>query len=103
MTNENIEKAFDSDLSGNKRNLRVNLINPPVENPWRTRGEYIEERNKLLELQERQIEALKDIKRASWQQTIVFVFTILVAVATISGTYLSFVDSIKNEQKMKKK
>ncbi|CAC9592429.1 hypothetical protein BPUTSESOX_577 [uncultured Gammaproteobacteria bacterium] len=41
MGNEsNFEKAFESDMSGEKRNLRVWLINPPLENPWRTQGDY---------------------------------------------------------------
>ena len=29
MADSNLEKAFDSDMSGEKRNLRVYLINPP--------------------------------------------------------------------------
>ncbi|CAC9438147.1 hypothetical protein [bacterium endosymbiont of Bathymodiolus sp. 5 South] len=36
----NFEKAFDRNMSGEKRNLRVWLINPPLENPWRTQGDY---------------------------------------------------------------
>jgi hypothetical protein len=27
-------------MSGEKRNLRVWLINPPLENPWRTQEDY---------------------------------------------------------------
>jgi hypothetical protein len=36
----NFEKACDRNMSGEKRNLRVWLINPPLENPWRTQGDY---------------------------------------------------------------
>ncbi len=41
-----LEKAFDSDMSGKKRNLRVYLINPPIQDPWRTRGDYILEQKR---------------------------------------------------------
>jgi hypothetical protein len=47
MGNEsNFEKAFDSNMSGQKRNLRVYLINPPIENPWRTQGDYMLEQKR---------------------------------------------------------
>lgn len=89
MDSENLNKAFDSDMSGDKRNLRVHLINQAIENPWRTRDEYIEERSKLLELQEKQINALKSIEKSSWQQTIAFIITIAVALATLVGMWIS--------------
>jgi hypothetical protein len=43
----NFEKAFDRNMSGEKRNLRVWLINPPLENPWRTQGDYRLEQKRL--------------------------------------------------------
>jgi hypothetical protein len=89
MENQNLEKAFDSDMSGEKRNFRVHLINSPIENPWRTREEYLKERSLLIELQEKQIDALKSIERANWKQTIAFIITIVVALATLVGTWLS--------------
>ena len=82
-------------LGRDKRNLRVHLINPPIENPWRTREEYIEEREKLLDLQERQIEVLKSIKKASWQQTIAFIITLLVGIATLIGTLITVLSYVK--------
>ena len=97
MDNEELQKAFDSDMSDKKRSLRVHLINPPLENPWRTRKEYIEERDKQLELQQKQIEALKALKKSSWQQTIVFVVTIVVSVASIIGTWVSVLSYLKPE------
>lgn len=95
MDNQNLEKAFDSDMSGEKRNLRVYLVNPQIENPWRTREEYLEERSLLIELQNKQINALKSIERASWKQTIAFIITIAVALATLVGTWVSVLSYLK--------
>ena len=87
MSEELFEKAFDSNMDGTKMNLRVHVINPASENPWRTREEYDEEREKLLTLQEKQIQALDAIKKSSWQQTIAFIVTIVgTAIAVL--TYL---------------
>jgi hypothetical protein len=98
MNNENFNKAFDSNMDGDKTNLRVYLLNPPIENAWRTREEYLEERSKLLKLQEKQIEALESIKRSSWQQTIVFIITITGAFTTLIMTLtavLEYLEKIK--------
>lgn len=95
MDNDNINKAFDSNMSGDKRNLRVFLVNPPIENPWRSHDEYLEERSKLLELQEKQIEALKSIERSSWRQTVAFIFTILVACFTLISTSTSVLNYLE--------
>lgn len=95
MENQNLEKAFDSDMSGEKRNLRVHLINPPIENPWRTREEYLKERALLIELQEKQIDALKSIERANLKQTIAFIITIVLALATLVGTWVSVLGYLK--------
>jgi hypothetical protein len=100
MDNENLNKAFDSNSSGDKRNLRVHLINPPIANPWRTRKEYIEERSKLLELQEKQIDALISIKKASWQQTIAFIITIVLALATLIGTWISVSEHLEKSSQI---
>ncbi len=95
MDEELMEKAFDSNMDGSKKNLRVHVINPTTENPWRTRKEYIEEREKLLALQERQIEALDAIKKSSWQQTVAFIVTVFVSTATIVATAVAVLTYLK--------
>ena len=48
MDNEVFERAFESGES-NKKSLRVFVINPPGENPWRTRDEYQHEQAEARE------------------------------------------------------
>lgn len=43
----NFDKAFDSNQRGDKRNLRVYLINPPSDNSWHTHQDYINEQKQL--------------------------------------------------------
>jgi hypothetical protein len=46
MGNDFLDGAFDSNMSGNKKNLRVYLINPLIESPWRTHQDYIVEQKR---------------------------------------------------------
>ncbi len=42
------DTEFD-DAPGNKKNLRVFLVNPPSgDNPWRTQGDYQDDQRRLL-------------------------------------------------------
>ena len=94
MNSENLNKAFDSDMSGEKRNLRVHLINPAVENPWGSHEEYLEERSKSLELRQKQIDAINSMEKSSWIQTITFIITIIGVLAPLKDIFafvLSFI------------
>jgi hypothetical protein len=91
MADSNLEKAFDSDMSGEKRNLRVYLINPPSENPWRTQGDYRQEqeeaRNRHAMLQEQHKVILK-----SYRANIVAVgAAVVAALAAVVIAYLTYV------------
>ena len=46
MSNE-LDKAFDSNMKGDKNNLRVHLINPPIEKPWATRQDYLDDQKRI--------------------------------------------------------
>ncbi len=46
------QKVFESNLNGDKKNLRVHIINPAIENPWRTKGDYDEEQKEARERHE---------------------------------------------------
>jgi hypothetical protein len=44
------DSAFESDMSGKKKSLRVYLINPPGgDNPWRSQGDYQQEQKEARE------------------------------------------------------
>ncbi|HGF3679897.1 hypothetical protein [Vibrio parahaemolyticus] len=46
------QKVFESNRDGDKKNLRVHIINPAIENPWRTKGDYDEEQKEARERHE---------------------------------------------------
>ena len=93
----------------NDNRLRVHLVPPPSgDNPWRTKEEYREEREKMLRLQQEQIDALDDLRKAGWRQTIAIILTLIATVAAVVGTCISvmnyFDDKIMiNEQPVSNK
>ena len=74
------DAAFDS-APQSKKNLRVYLINPPYENPWRTQGDYIEEQKQMKEAHEL-------LKKSIRQQSRYLLLTFFIMIATlVSGIY----------------
>jgi hypothetical protein len=63
------DKAFESGTSGQK-SLRVHLVNPPDPVPWRTRQEYLDDRQAAADAAERQKEAHKALMRQVKTQTV---------------------------------
>jgi len=48
---DELDKAFDSNMNGDKNNLRVTLINPPIDNPWATRQDYLDDQKRITTAQ----------------------------------------------------
>jgi hypothetical protein len=101
MADSNLEKAFDSDGNGEKRNLRVYLINPPSENPWRTQGDYRQEqeeaRNRHAMFQEQHQIILKSYRT----NLIAVVAAVVAALAAVVIAYLTY-QSIPEKQSIEK-
>jgi len=83
------DKAFESGTNGQK-SLRVFLINPPISEPWRTRQDYIDDRNAAAESAERQKEAhqalMRQLKTQTRQMWIAFLAALIAAGALFVQT-----------------
>jgi len=83
MSNESPPERVNLPLTENG-GLKVELVPMPSgDNPWRTRGEYLEERNA-------QLETLRSISRTSKHQTIALIVSMVAMIATciIAGVAL---------------
>jgi hypothetical protein len=83
------DKAFESGSSGQK-SLRVVLVNPPIPEPWRTRQDYLDDRQAMVEATKRQKEAhealMKQLKVQSCQMWIAFLAVLMAAGALFVQT-----------------
>jgi len=86
----NFNKAFDSNMSGDKSNLRVHLINPPSDNPWRTQGDYKEEQKEARERHAMFQEQHKAVIRSHLASIFAAVFAGVAALATCALVFLSY-------------
>jgi hypothetical protein len=99
MNNE-LNKAFEQNQSGDKNSLRVYLINPPIDNGWRTQSEYQEEQR---EARERHAMFVKQHEKLMEQNTLILkshraviasaIFTGIMAFATCITLYFSITKS----------
>ncbi|RND30076.1 hypothetical protein EC575_21840 [Vibrio cholerae] len=88
-----------------QKNLRVHLINPPINEPWRTEKDYIEDREAFAELQkqaleahERSVEAHEILKKSYRNQTISLVVVTLTLVATIIATATGVIEFVVSQK-----
>ena len=98
------DSCFSSGTDGQK-NLRVHLINPPINEPWRTKKDYIEDREAFAELQkqaleahERSVEAHEILKKSYRNQTISLVVVTLTLVATIIATATGVIEFVVSQK-----
>jgi hypothetical protein len=98
------DSCFSSGTDGQK-NLRVHLINPPINQPWRTEKDYIEDREAFAELQkqaleahERSLEAHEILKKSYRNQTISLVVVTLTLVATIIATATGVIEFVVSQK-----
>ncbi len=90
------QKVFESNLDGDKKNLRVHIINPAIENPWRTKGDYDEEQKEARERHEMLQEQHKVILKSHRCTVVVALAAIVSAVATCLLVYLTYQDLRNN-------
>ncbi|ENM4036911.1 hypothetical protein ACEV8A_24135 [Vibrio parahaemolyticus] len=90
------QKVFDSNLNGDKKNLRVHIINPAIENSWRTKGDYDEEQKEARERHEMLQEQYKVILKSHRCTVVVALAAIVSAVATCLLVYLTYQDLRNN-------
>ncbi|EJN3357915.1 hypothetical protein NPU96_001672 [Vibrio alginolyticus] len=90
------QKVFESNLNGDKKNLRVHIINPAIENPWRTKGDYDEEQKEARERHEMLQEQHKVILKSHRCTVVVALAAIVSAVATCLLVYLTYQDLRNN-------
>ncbi|HAS6483496.1 TPA: hypothetical protein GRR69_12810 [Vibrio parahaemolyticus] len=91
-----LQKVFESNLNGDKKNLRVHIINPAIENPWRTKGDYDEEQKEARERHEMLQEQHKVILKSHRCTVVVALAAIVSAVATCLLVYLTYQDLRNN-------
>ncbi len=94
--NSELNKAFEPNQNGDKNSLRVYLINPASDNPWRTQGEYQEEQR---EARERHTMFVKQHEKIMEQNALILkshraviasaIFTGIMAFATCITLYFS--------------
>jgi len=90
MADSNLEKAFDSDMSGEKRNLRVYIINPPLENSWRTQGDYQREQQDARERHAMFQEQHRLLQKSFRANMIAVAAAVVAASATCLIAYISY-------------
>ncbi|WP_428636478.1 hypothetical protein [Shewanella sp.] len=85
-------KAFESNRNGDKKNLRVHIINPAIDDPWRTKGDYDEEQKEARERHEMLQEQHKVILKSHRLTVAVALAAIISAIATCLLVYLTYQD-----------
>ena len=98
------DSCFSIGTDGQK-NLRVHLINPPINESWRTKKDYIEDRDafselqkKALEAHERSVEAHEILKKSYRNQTISLAVVTLTLVVTIIATAIGVIEFVVSQQ-----
>ena len=90
------QKVFESSLDGDKKNLRVHIINPAIEKPWRTKGDYDEEQKEARERHDMLKEQHKVILKSHRCTVVAALAAIVSAVATCLLVYLTYQDLRNN-------
>ena len=74
----------------NGKSLNVNIVNPPIENPWRTQGDYIQEQEEARERHAMFQEQHKILQKSHQVTVVAVVFSCIVALATCTLVYFSY-------------
>jgi len=96
-----IEKVEISNLplsndSEGKKRLRVELVPMPSgDNPWRTREEYNEERQKQIDLVDLQIKEMKSISKSNFIYCIVVIVTVIGGILAVLLSYIEILEKLK--------
>ena len=82
----------ESELSKviNGKSVNVNIVNPPIENPWRTRGDYETEQREARERHQMFIDQHKAVIRSHWASIFAALFAGVAALATCALVYFSY-------------
>ena len=89
----NLPLSGDSD---DKKRLKVELVPMPSgDNPWRTREEYIQDRDKQNKLVDKQIKELSSISKSNFIYCIIVIITVLGGVLAILNSYMNIIEKLK--------
>ena len=98
------DNCFSNSTDGQK-SLRVHLINPPINEPWRTKRDYIEDREVFTQLQKqaieahvRSVEAHEILKKTYRNQTISLAIITLTLLATIVATTTGVIEFLISQK-----
>lgn len=73
-----------------KKSLRVYLINPPLDEPWRTRQNYIDDRNQMEESFRRSAEAHELLIKSYRNNLIGLIIALFVMIGTSISAFVIF-------------
>lgn len=91
------EKCFSEGTDG-KKSLRVHLINPPIDEPWRTKQDYLDDRKSMQEMEKRSAEAHFLLRKSFRNQTIALLIATLAMVGTLLGTVVAVSNYLDSER-----
>ncbi|MCF8146255.1 MAG: hypothetical protein K9N21_20300 [Deltaproteobacteria bacterium] len=85
------DSAFETDMSGKKKSLRVYLINPPTgDNPWRTLGDYQQEQKEARDRHAMFQEQHRILQKSFRANIIAVTAAVVAALAACVLTYFSY-------------
>lgn len=90
-----LKQSIDVDKSGQPQNLRVRIINPALENPWRKKGDYDEEQKEARERHAMLQEQHKVILKSQRWTMLASFAAILSAFASCTLVYITYQDVIE--------
>jgi cytoskeletal protein RodZ len=59
-------EAFEEGSGGRIKSLRIYHVNPPIPDPWRTREDYIQDREAAIEAHQKMMDAFRLNQRMMW-------------------------------------
>jgi hypothetical protein len=90
MSNNGLDENCFSTGDDDKKNLRVHLINPPIDEPWRTRQDYIDDRKQMENSFQRTVEAHELLKKSYRNNNIALIIAFSVMIATLLSAFVTF-------------
>ena len=76
--------------------LHVYLVNPPTDDPWRTQGDYLEDRRLMEDSFRRTAEAHELLKKSHRHNFIILVLTFFIMAGTMISAFVMFSEHLNS-------